>query len=145
MYELVRVPQKTYSWLVSGLDYPSGQWALSFSRPFLEACRLVPEETAMGSRLKWQFHSFSFSMFSVSSPFISLGPHDCTLVPCDLKTFCCVFKFYNWYICLCCSFLSVQLLLQPSADIVGVVEHFSLEIQTQSRLPETPALGFLVF
>ena len=55
------------------------------------------------------------------------------------------FKFYNWYICLCCSFLSVQLLLQPSADIVGVVEHFSLEIQTQSRLPETSALGFLVF
>ena len=42
------------------------------------------------------------------------------------------------------SVLSVQLLLQVSAKIVGTVEHLSLEIQTQPTLPETPALGYLV-
>ena len=40
--------------------------------------------------------------------------------------------------------LSVKLLLQVSTDIVGMVEHLSLEIQTQPTLPETPALGYLV-
>ena len=40
--------------------------------------------------------------------------------------------------------LSVQLLLLVFADIVGMVEHLSLETQTQPTLPETPALGYLV-
>ena len=39
--------------------------------------------------------------------------------------------------------LSVQLLPQGSADIVGMAEHSSFEIQTQPTLPETPALGYL--
>lgn len=39
--------------------------------------------------------------------------------------------------------MSVQLFLQVSAKIVGMVEHLSLEIQTQPTLPETPALGYL--
>ena len=40
--------------------------------------------------------------------------------------------------------LSVQLLLQVSADIVVMVEHLSLEIPMQPALPETLALGYLV-
>ena len=40
--------------------------------------------------------------------------------------------------------LSVQLLLLVFADIVGMVEHLSLESQTQPMLPETSALGYLV-
>lgn len=41
--------------------------------------------------------------------------------------------------------LSVQLLLLVFADIVGMVEHLSLETQTQPMLPETSALGYLVY
>ena len=40
--------------------------------------------------------------------------------------------------------LSVQLLLLVFADIVGMVEHLSLETQTQPMLAETSALGCLV-
>ena len=40
--------------------------------------------------------------------------------------------------------LSVQLILQASAKIGGMVEHLNLEIQVQPTVPETPALGYLV-
>ena len=40
-------------------------------------------------------------------------------------------------------FLSVHLLLQVSADIVGMVEHLCIEIQMQPTLFDTPALGHL--
>lgn len=122
-----------------------GQGALSLSGPLQKHAGRCQNRQLWG----WAEMTISlllFSLFCLFPFYLSLGPHDWAPVPCDLKPFSCVFKFCNWYICLCCSFLSVQPLLQPSADIVGmgVVEHFSLEIQTQPRLTETPALGFLL-
>ena len=96
--------------------------------------------------------------FLVSYPLSRICPNcACTslvLVPCRFFVFCCWRRGVSR--CKHCStaaksprskpvsVLSVQLLLQVSAKIVGTVEHLSLEIQTQPTLPETPALGYLV-
>ena len=83
------------------------------------------------------FLSFSlFSVFSVPPPFTSplvLYPHS---HPFNPEYFLFVsLSFCHWG-------LSVQLFLQVSADILGMVEHLCLEIQIQSSLSETPALGY---
>ena len=41
-------------------------------------------------------------------------------------------------------FLSVQLILQASANVVDLVEHLSLEMQKQPTGPETLGSGCLV-
>ena len=69
-----------------------------------------------------------FSLFCLSSLYLSLGPHPYTLVLFILKTLVYVFKFCHWY--LCDAVLSGQLLLQVSANIMDTVEHLNLEIQT---------------
>ena len=88
-----------------------------------------------------------FSVF-LSSLYLSLDPYICTPIPFILKSSClcqvfvgrtCRVKGSLSYVV-----LSVQPLLQVSAEIVGPVEHLSLEMQTQLTLPETPALGYLV-
>ena len=137
----VRVPQSTYNWLVSRLDPPVGsaQGAPSLTGPFWKHtgwCLNGWTRTGGGWNCNL-FLSFSlFSVFSVPPPFTSplvLYPHS---HPFNPEYFLFVsLSFCHWG-------LSVQLFLQVSADIVGMVEHLCLEIQIQSSLSETPALGY---
>ena len=124
----------------------SGQDAPSFTGPFWKqaAWCLNTHPQVVGSKYNL---SFSVSLFQ---SFLSLLPlllpwsshlHSSPLYPENvlLVSLSSVMGIF-----VCGIVLSVQLLLLVFADIVGMVEHLSLETQTQPMLPETSALGCLV-
>ena len=110
----------------------SGHSAPSFTDPFWKPAGWCLNRHLQGvgwnGSLSLSLSVSFFSLFCLSSLYLSLGPHPYNLVLFILKTLVYVFKFCRWY--LCDAVLPVQLLLKVSADIVDTVEHLSLEIQT---------------
>ena len=121
----------------------------------LPPSRVLSGSKQLGARIhthRWWVHS-AISLFlslSLFQSFLSLLPlllpwsshlHSSPLYSenCLLVSLTSVMGIF-----VCGVVLSVQLLLLVFADIVGMVEHLSLETQTQPMLPETSALGYLV-
>lgn len=90
------------------------------------------------SRAVWNSDLFLslFCLFCVPPLFTSPLVLIPALLPRLPWTFVWVFKFCGWH--LCAAVLCVQLLLQVSANTVGTIEHFSLEIHSPRCLRLQP-------
>ena len=102
--------QRTTGWFLGSITpVGSGQGAFSFTGPFWKHAGRCLNRHAQGRGWKGNLSlsvSFSFSVFSVPPPFTSplvLAP--ALPSPLSWNLLACVFKFRDWYLCLCCGFV----------------------------------------
>lgn len=100
VYTRVRLPKMTDTQLVSRLDEPRGQWTGCplLHRPFLEAHRLVSEQTPGRGQVEMaiSLYSSSFLVFPVSPPFTSPSVLTHYIpIPFILKSYLCLYKLLS--------------------------------------------------